>query len=106
MTSTRIGQPRFLVCHIKNQIRFVLGHRTQEGRLNVKVYYFSPSAKRGWQSVSEDDWERRRRLERAMKQPTTAEVINLGRFTACWADNSVTATLSEATSPLYARTVH
>jgi hypothetical protein len=57
MTSTRIGQPRFLVCHIKNQIRFVLGHRTQEGRLNVKVDYFSPSAKRGWQSVSEDDWE-------------------------------------------------
>jgi hypothetical protein len=46
MTSTRIGQPRFLVCHIKNQIRFVLGHRTQEGRLNVKVYYFITSALR------------------------------------------------------------
>ena len=24
-----------------------------------------------------------------MKQPTTAEVINLGRFTACWADNTL-----------------
>src|SRR5208282_1681220 len=32
---------------------------------------------------------RRRRLERAVKQPTTAEVINLGRFTACWADNTL-----------------
>ena len=29
------------------------------------------------------------RLEKAMKQPTTAEVINLGRFTACWADNTL-----------------
>ena len=24
-----------------------------------------------------------------MKQPTTAEVIKLGRFTACWADNTL-----------------
>ena len=24
-----------------------------------------------------------------MKQPTTAEVINLGRFTACWSDNAL-----------------
>ena len=29
------------------------------------------------------------RLEKAMKQSTTAEVINLGRFTACWADNTL-----------------
>ena len=30
---------------------------TEKGRWNVKVYYLSPSAKRGWRSVSEDDWE-------------------------------------------------
>jgi hypothetical protein len=30
---------------------------TEEGRWNVKVDYLSPSAKRGWRSVSEDDWE-------------------------------------------------
>ena len=30
---------------------------TEKGRWNVKFYYLSPSAKRGWPSVSEDDWE-------------------------------------------------
>jgi hypothetical protein len=48
-----------------------------------------PAYRQAYSSVVEGRMGRRRRLERAMKQPTTAEVTNLGRFTACWADNTL-----------------